>query len=197
MIQSNLIMTYGLTDEQITKVQANIPVKSCEVVNTDCASDIIATNEMAVIIVCEKLSDDDIKILYEFYKEIAPFPETIIFLGKPDFLGDILKYVSVYGSFEELEQNLKYILLSAYRKNKKTVNFSITIANTLLVLSEIRKHPCITTGQLSEKLELSNRTIQRYIETLRMAGEWIEYNYQHKGWELQVGKSILWGDFDT
>ncbi len=27
MIQSNLIMTYGLTDEQITKVQANIPVK--------------------------------------------------------------------------------------------------------------------------------------------------------------------------
>ncbi len=188
-------MTYGLTDEQVNKIRDSIPVKSCEVVSTECATDIIATNEMAAIISCEKLSPADSKLLHDFFKEIAPFPETVIFLGKPVFLDDILKYVNIYDSFEELELNLKYVLLSAYRRNKKTVNFSNTLANTILVLSEIRKHPYITTRQLSEKLELSNRTIQRYIETLRVAGEWIEYYYQHKGWKLQAGKSVLWGDF--
>ena len=195
MIPSNLIMTYGLTDEQVNKIRDSIPIKSCEVVSTECATDIIATNEMAVIISCEKLSTSDSKLLHDFFKEIASFPETIIFLGKPDFLDDILMFVTTYDSFEELELNLKYVLLSAYRRNKKTVNFSNTLANTILVLSEIRKHPYITTRQLSEKLELSNRTIQRYIETLRVAGEWIEYDYQHKGWKLQAGKSVLWGDF--
>ena len=195
MIPSNLIMTYGLTDEQVNKIRDSIPIKSCEVVSTECATDIIATNEMAVIISCEKLSTSDSKLLHDFFKEIASFPETIIFLGKPDFLDDILMFVTTYDSFEELELNLKYVLLSAYRRNKKTVNFSNTLANTILVLSEIRKHPYITTRQLSEKLELSNRTIQRYIETLRVAGEWIEYDYQNKGWKLQAGKAVLWGDF--
>ena len=38
-------------------------------------------------------------------------------------------------------------------------------------------------------------SVQRYIETLRVAGEWIEYDISHKGWTLQEGKSILWGDF--
>ncbi len=90
---------------------------------------------------------------------------------------------------------MKYILLSAYRKTKKNENFSATLANSLIILSEIRKHQYVTTKELAEKLELSERTVQRYIETLRVAGEWIEYDVSHRGWKLQTGKSVLWGDF--
>ncbi len=86
------------------------------------------------------------------------------------------------------------IAIGAYRRSKKNVNFSSTLANTIIILSQIRNKPFVTTKELAEKLELSERTIQRYIETLRVAGEWIEYDISRKGWRLCDGKSILWGD---
>ena len=89
---------------------------------------------------------------------------------------------------------MKYVLLGAYKKTKKNENFSSTLANTIIILSQIRNKPFITTKELAEKLELSERTTQRYIETLRVAGEWIEYDTSRKGWKLCDGKSILWGD---
>lgn len=55
-------------------------------------------------------------------------------------------------------------------------------------------HPGITTVQIAKEIEISQRSFQRYIETLRVAGEWIEYDRTLKGWKLTDGKSILWGD---
>ena len=44
---------------------------------------------------------------------------------------------------------------------------------------------------------VSTRSAQRFIETLRVAGEWIIYDAKTKHWRLEVaGKSALWGDFD-
>ncbi|RHO54862.1 HTH domain-containing protein [Ruminococcaceae bacterium AM07-15] len=80
-------------------------------------------------------------------------------------------------------------------QTKKYKNFSIIVANTLFVLSAIKKTPGISTRESAEKLEVSERSVQRYIETLRIAGEWIEYDTALKGWELSVGKSVLWDDF--
>ena len=85
--------------------------------------------------------------------------------------------------------------MDAQRKQKKHQNFSVVVANTLFVLSAIRKTPGISTKKLAEKLEVSERSVQRYIETLRIAGEWIEYDAASKGWKLSVGKSVLWDDF--
>ncbi|RHT71232.1 HTH domain-containing protein [Ruminococcaceae bacterium AM28-23LB] len=53
----------------------------------------------------------------------------------------------------------------------------------------------MSTRESAEKLEVSERSVQRYIETLRIAGEWIEYDTALKGWKLSVGKSVLWDDF--
>ena len=189
-----LIGTFGLTDEQIAVIKDNIPTKNCEIMDTECFTDIITRCEMAVIVMWDKLSEIDEATLIEFYTEIAPFSETLVLIGDVNIPNELKNEVSIYATFDEFAENVKYILLSAYRKTKKNENFSATLANSLLILSEIRKHEYVTTKDLAEKLELSERTIQRYIETLRVAGEWIEYDVAHRGWKLWEGKSILWGD---
>lgn len=102
--------------------------------------------------------------------------------------------IKVFSSFEELQSDLKYILLSAYRNSKKNETFSAMLANAIMILSQIRIYPGTTTEQLAKRLEISRRSVQRYIETLRVAGEWIEYDRTLRGWKLTEGKSVLWGD---
>ena len=63
------------------------------------------------------------------------------------------------------------------------------------MLSEIRKHPGITTAELAEIIERNAKTVQRYITTLNCAGEFIEYDRKKKGWFLFENKSVLWGDY--
>ena len=194
MKNTMIIGTFGLSDEQIATVEANLPVKTCEIMDTDCFSDIVATSEMAVIVIWEKLSSDERDLLIGFYSEIAPFSETMVLIGNVDVPDELKKYVSIYKSFDEFSTNMKYVLLGAYRKSKKNENFSSILADTIFILSQIRKKPFITTKELAEKLEKSERTIQRSIETIRVSGEWIEYDMSHKGWKLTDGKSILWRD---
>ena len=194
MKNTMIIGTFGLSDEQIATVESNLPVKNCEMMNTDCFSDIVATSEMAVIVIWEKLSSDERDLLIGFYSEIAPFSETMVLIGNVDVPDELKKYVSIYKSFDEFSTNMKYVLLGAYRKSKKNENFSSILADTIFILSQIRKKPFITTKELAEKLEKSERTIQRSIETIRVSGEWIEYDMSHKGWKLTDGKSILWRD---
>ena len=194
MNKKMIIGTFGLTDEQIAVVEKNLPVKDCEIMKTDCFSDIVATTEMAIIVIWEKLSADERDLLIGFYSEIAPFSETMILIGNVDIPNELKNFVSIYESFEKFSANMKYVLLGAYKKSKKNENFSSTLANIIIILSQIRNKPFVTTKELAEKLELSERTIQRYIETLRVAGEWIEYDTSRKGWRLCDGKSILWGD---
>ena len=195
-MKANLIATIGLEQDEISYIKKILPQKECEIIVADVVSDIIASSEIAVIVRADALSQTDIELLYDYYKEIVPFSETVIFLADIDIPIELKKHIMVYKDFDSIRDNLKYILLSAYRKQKKSENFSATLANAILILSTIRKKPYITSAELAEKLELSQRSVQRYIETLRVAGEWIEYDTEHKGWHLQVGKSVLWGDFD-
>lgn len=190
-----LIITYGLSDDQIKEVQANAPSRDCEVYKAECFTDIIAFPQMASVVVWSILTDEDKELLEEYYLEIAPFPETIILIGDVDLPDEYKKHVVVYASYEEFASKMKYVFLNAYKMVKNNENFSSKLANALIILSEIRKNKFVTTRELSEKLEMSDRTVQRYIETLRVAGEWIEYDHSHKGWKLDEGKSILWGDF--
>ena len=92
---------------------------------------------------------------------------------------------------EKAKEKLKYDLLAAYRRQKKNTTFSRTIANALVVLTQIRKHPGVTTEILSGILELSPRTIQRYIESLRIAGEWITYNPSKKDGNYRTGNPFF------
>ena len=195
-MHAKLIATFGLNEDEKAYIEKNLPQKECEIMDTDVVTDIVASSEFAVIVRADAMSQADIDLLYDYYGEVAPLSETVIFIGDVMIPAKLKNHIAVYKDFDTLKENLKYILLSAYRKQKKSENFSATLANAILILSTIRRQPYITSAELAEKLELSQRSVQRYIETLRVAGEWIEYDTAHKGWHLQVGKSVLWGDFD-
>ena len=189
-----LIQCFGLTDDQVKEVEKNIPTGSCEVMKVDCFTDIIAMPQMVAIIAWDEMSEIDKCSFEEFYTEISPFPETLVVIGSAEVNPELKRQILEYESFESLAQNLKYVLLGAYKKTKKNENFSSNIANALFILKEIKHRPYITTKQLADALELSPRTVQRYIETLRVAGEWIEYDMSHKGWRLGYCESILADD---
>ena len=69
-----IIGTFGLSDEQISSVESNLPIKSCEIMDTDCFTDIVAISEMAIIVIWEKLSDDDRDLLIDFYNLVTFLP---------------------------------------------------------------------------------------------------------------------------
>ena len=196
MLNIRIIAVLGLTPDEIDIVKKNVPQKDFEIMVTDDYRDLIAVSAMAVIARTDAIDEEDVNILIDWYKEIAPFSESVSFIGKIQLPKELTKHIIVHESFDVFSDKIKFFLLSAYRKQKKTENFSATLANAIMILSLIRKHPYITSVELSEKLELSQRSVQRYIETLRVAGEWIEYSPEKRGWILSAGKSILWGDFD-
>lgn len=192
------IIVYGF-DEELDFIESIVPWKGTAILDTDCTTDLIAIGCYASITNLSKIKDEELQILYDFYLDVLDPIEVPILIGIPSLPvpAQLSNVFLLYESLEKAKEKLKYDLLAAYRRQKKNTTFSRTIANALVVLTQIRKHPGVTTEILSGILELSPRTIQRYIESLRIAGEWITYNPSKKGWELQDGKSILFGDFDN
>lgn len=195
MIPTNIVLTYGFTSIEEDSIKKMLPSKKSDLVSTDCFTDIIACNSYAIFIKISSVSDDDLNTLWEFYLEVGSTSESVVLVGNVDVPKELRNKMQVYPNFETLKENLKYVLLSAYRNNKKNESFSSTLANAIMILSQIRLYLGITTAQLAKNIEISQRSVQRYIETLRVAGEWIEYDRNLKGWKLTDGKSVLWGDW--
>ncbi|EOH1396605.1 HTH domain-containing protein [Clostridium sp. J1101437_171009_A5] len=193
-MQSYDILTYGLTAEETNQLQKNIPLNYSAFV-TECFTDIIATPVSGIVVRIGKLSVNERDMLLDFFREIGDFSEVVILIGEISLPVNLRHKIKVFSCFELMKQQIRFIFMDAQRKQKKHQNFSVVVANTLFVLSAIRKTPGISTKKLAEKLEVSERSVQRYIETLRIAGEWIEYDAASKGWKLSVGKSVLWDDF--
>lgn len=195
MIHANNVFVYGFTPNEEKVIKNVLPAKDSILTSTDCFTDIIACSSYAAIINIPAVSDGDLEMLWDYCIEVGfAMSEEIILVGDVNIPKQLKTKIQAYSDFGELEDNLKYVILSAYHNNKKQENFSSTLANAIMILSRIRLHPGITTVQLAKDLEISQRSVQRYIETLRVAGEWIEYDRTLKGWKLTNGKSILWGD---
>ncbi|MBO7254041.1 MAG: HTH domain-containing protein [Clostridia bacterium] len=176
-------------------VRKALPSKEYEVYEADVPQDVIAINSGIIIINSDNSNKEAIDMFIDFLCEVGGYTDqTIFWLGKIRAPRKLDRFIKYRPTFEDLEKELKYAILSAFRKSKKTTDFSKKIADCIVVLSLIRSNPGIKTKELSEKLELPMRTIQRYISTLQAAGEWIEYDYNARGWKLQHGISILFGD---
>lgn len=192
------VLVYGLTDEQLVFVYDNLPNSNISVTDcSDCFTDIIATAYIAVIMNPDLLIDENIAYFNDFATEVGTYSEKIIFTKPHPILNGLNKNVryTVFQDDDDFADKIKFHLLEASRSEKRLNTYSDTIAQTIRVLSEIRKHPYITTAELAEKIERNPRTVQRYITTLVCAGEFIDYDRKKKGWYLFDNKSVLWGDY--
>jgi len=195
MAGEHRIITFGLSDEQNEFVRRCFPGKDYELFDTDAPTDLIAISATAYIINAAMLKNDSAQMLFDFYDQVNGCTnETVIWLDKPLPPVKLQTILKCYDSFGAMEEKLKYILLSAHTKTRKSKELSKSILYALKILAEIRKHPGVTSDELAEICEISPRSVQRYIETLRCAGEWIEYDVKLKGWKLFHGISILFDD---
>ena len=189
------VTTFGLSVEQNKLVEKALPAKEYELLDTDAPTDLIALSATALIINAAALDADSTEMICDYYTEIGGCTDEIVFwLGYPKPPTHLRVRFKCYESFEEFAVNRKYQLLAAHSKSKKAKDFSKKLADCLTVLSIIRSHPGIKTQELVDKVERPTRTVQRYVSTLQAAGEWIEYDAVKRGWRLQHGISILFGD---
>ena len=190
------VTTFGLSEEQNALIRGNLPTKGYEVFDTDAPTDLIAISAVVLIINAATLDGDSRIMMFDYYTEIGDCAdETVIWIGSPKPPRHLLTKFKWYENFDELADNLKYHLLSAHTKSKKAKCFSKQLMDCLLIMKLIRARPGIRTQELVEELELSTRTVQRYISTLQAAGEWIAYDHAQKGWYLQDGVSPLFDNF--
>lgn len=195
MLESRNVITYGLTQEENGWVLQALPNKGYRVLDTDAPTDLIAVDCAASIIDASRLDADSIQMLWDYYGELGGcFSETVLWLGTPLPPTALCRYICCYESFEALQDRLRYVLLEAHRKNRKTAAFSTSLMYALQILTTIRNRPGVTTKQLSGRCEISERSVLRYIETLRCCGEGIEYDPKRKGWQLFHGVSFLLGE---
>lgn len=195
VVPTGRVTTFGLSEAQNKLVEDALPAKGYALLDTEIPTDLIAVSASARIINAAALDADAREMLFDYFTEVGSCEEGTVFWisdqAPPRHLRTRFKCCE---NFEDLAHNLKYHLLSAHRKTKKFADFSKRLADCLMILSLIRSHPGIRTQELAEKVELPARTVQRYISTLQAAGEWIEYARDKKGWQLQNGISILFGD---
>lgn len=189
------VITFGLDRVQNDLIKDSFPAKGYELLETTEIIDLIAVPATVLVINSEALDEDSRNLIFEYYTEIGAYmDETVFWIGsrKPPY--HVRSRFKCYERFEYFASDLKYHLLNSHRKKKKVKGFSKQLSDSLTILSSIRSHPGIRTQELSEKLELPIRTIQRYIAALQATGEWIEYDTKKRGWQLQNGISILFGD---
>jgi len=150
-------------------------------------------DDIAVIINPTTVNPDELAMVISFYEDIADnFSGKIIFTAPLELPNKLHKIAIITHNFEELEQNIKYYILSAYQKTKKSYIFSEALSHCILISRLITKRPGITTKELAAKIERSERTVLRYIEAIRLAGEYIDYDPKLKGWKLSFDESMLW-----
>lgn len=189
------IMAFGFSPEEIQTIRECAPSDEHSVYIPEVVTDILTINHEAVLINAACVSPEDRDLIVEYYTELnGCFDESVFWIGYPKPPHHLRAKFFCYESFGELVYVLPEKLTKAHQKVKKSRAFSKNLADCIQILSMIRLKPGIKTQELSEKLELPIRTVQRHIAALQATGEWVEYDSKKRGWQLQYGISILFGD---
>ena len=198
VIPKGRVMACGLSDAELRVVRSCLLSEDYQIYRTDISQDIVAIGRETLLIRPETISQEMLDLFLEYYTEINDCgKDTVVWIGAKQPPFHLRKRFAIYPDFEVLAEQLPRILRTSHQRQKKTRAFSKNLADCLMILSLIRSNPGIKTKTLSEKLELPIRTVQRYITTLQATGEWIEYDMKKRGWHLQSGISILFGDHLT
>ena len=196
--ETQYVYLYGLSAEEAELVRKNLPSGQSEIVEAELASDLVACPSYAIIFRSAAMTPEEIDMMRGCFTEVPYFVEVPIVIGGEEFPASVRSRFRVYPDFDSLLPDVKYLLMAGLRKQKKNRTFYYSLSIAIEMLSMLRRCPDgFTTGELAERMGVSTRSAQRFIETLRVAGEWIIYDAKTKHWRLEVaGKSALWGDFD-
>lgn len=108
---NNLIITYGLTAEQLTLLRAAV-LERYEVTAADCVTDLIVTNAFCAVIDATNMSEDALRVLLAYYMDVGDrLNETVVWLGDAEL--PELPSFGRCGGFLELLTELQSILSRA------------------------------------------------------------------------------------
>lgn len=185
-----IVSAYGFSQAETEAIRACLPADAVQLQIAEDGTDVLVNEKIAVLVRMDTVPEDQWQMINAFYEDVASFSEAVIFVG--DVHGKkIYNRITVYAGVEELLRNFKYILLAAQKRRKNAESFSRSVSYALRILKEITENPGISSRELSERLEISQRSVTRYIETLNMSGESIVYSRKENGWRLQYDESLL------
>ena len=188
--QKNSIAVYGFSDAENEIINSSLTKSTMELFVAEEATDLFAIDHLMIIVNVSCVPDRELRQLLAYYHQVPVFSESVILVGDCTQL-DVNNRMTVYTEFDDLQNDLKYLLLSAHRQRKNAESFSRSISYALIILKMITENPGISSKEIADKLELSPRSVTRYIETLNMSGESIVYNRKQNGWSLEYDESLL------
>lgn len=181
MTDRKRIMLFGINDDEIALLMKNL--SQCDFTYADVWTDIIALPADLVVANLKSINDDEISVIYDYYKQIEPSPEQIIITNSKN-REEKIKSVRYVNNLFESERLTRTTILSALHDTLRDVDFSRRMVLTLKIMRSICNHPGITTKEISEMEEISERSVKRYIDTLRMSGAIIDY--KERGWHCDM-----------
>ncbi len=187
-LHGKTIAVFGFCEEECRRIASCLSVQAAELFVTDCITDLIAIDHMAVIIRADSLTESEIEQLLLLGREAVWLPSDVVIVGECAGLREVFL---TYPDLDALLHKLKYLLLNAYKHKKKAETFSRSLSHALGTLKLIAENPGISSREIAERLELSPRSVTRYIETLNLAGESIVYDRKRNGWSLEFAESLL------
>lgn len=188
--QKNTVAVFGFSGEQKKIINTYLNKNTMELFEAQYAADLLAIDHMMILVCVSGVPREELQQLLRYYEEVTTFSETVILIG--DCKGHKMNgRIVVYEKFDDLLENLKYLLLAAHKQKKSAESFSRSISYALIILKMITENPGISSREISDRLELSPRSVTRYIETLNMSGESIIYNRKKNGWSLEFDESLL------
>lgn len=108
---NNLMITYGLTAEQLTLLRTAV-LERYEVTAADCVTALIVTNAVCTVIDATNMGGDALRVLLAYYMDVGDrLDETVVWLGDAD-LPELPSFVRC-DSFPELLTELENILSHA------------------------------------------------------------------------------------
>lgn len=171
------IILFGLSEEE-TDIIRGCGLK-IELLPVEDYRDVLAYYAALFIINPLMLDEEGRNALTEFYREIDPCDEKVI-LTNSDISFKGISFVEVIEDFFDFPESIPIILMRNLKKTKRDVDFSRRIMLAIKIQKTIEDYPGITTKQIAELTEQSERSIKRYIRSLQAAGIMIEY--RNKGW---------------
>lgn len=188
--QKSTIAVYGFSNKEREIINSSLTRSSMELFVAEYATDLFAIDHLMIIVNVSCVPDSELQQLFAYYKQVPVFSESVILIGDCTQL-DVNNRMTVYTEFDDFQKNLKYLLLAAHKQRKNAESFSRSISYALIILKMITENPGISSKEIANSLELSPRSVTRYIETLNMSGESIVYNRKQNGWSLEYDESLL------